>query len=302
MRQIGHIANAAMAQQLSDVLLGHGIRNDARDDDGDWVMWVHDDARVLEAVAIMERFVADPKSKAFAQAAADGRAAAKEAARRDKAYGQRVRLAQRSMYGADGRGWVTLTMLGLSLLVAVITQVGTYPSRLHMLFLTEVAPQALLPEVQRGEVWRLFTPMFLHFGYIHLFFNMSMWWSFGQLVELRKGERFFLPFVLLASIASNLTEFGLHYVMAPGVPQGFGGMSGVLYAVFGYAWAKGRLDPLDQISVNDNTSTLLIGWLVLCMTGLMGPIANGAHVGGLVFGLAWAAIDVSWFRRNRGPV
>jgi GlpG protein len=32
----------------------------------------------------------------------------------------------------------------------------------------------------------------------------------------------------------------------------------------------------------------MVGWLFLCMTGMLGPIANAAHVGGLVVGVVWA--------------
>ena len=29
---------------------------------------------------------------------------------------------------------------------------------------------------------------------------------------------------------------------------------------------------------------IMIAWLFICMTGLVGPVANAAHVGGLVAG------------------
>jgi membrane associated rhomboid family serine protease len=37
-------------------------------------------------------------------------------------------------------------------------------------------------------------------------------------------------------------------------------------------------------------------WLVVCMTGTVGPIANAAHVGGLVMGGLWGLIP--WLRRR----
>ena len=38
----------------------------------------------------------------------------------------------------------------------------------------------------------------------------------------------------------------------------------------------------------------MMAWLFICMTGFMGPIANAAHVIGLVVGAAYAAVPVAW--------
>ena len=37
--------------------------------------------------------------------------------------------------------------------------------------------------------------------------------------------------------------------------------------------------------MHPNNVTIMIVWLLLCMTGALGPIANGAHGVGLVVGL-----------------
>ena len=52
-------------------------------------------------------------------------------------------------------------------------------------------------QVRKGDVWRLVTPIFLHGGWIHLLFNMYMFFQFGALIETRKGTwRQSLGFVL----------------------------------------------------------------------------------------------------------
>ncbi len=50
-----------------------------------------------------------------------------------------------------------------------------------------------LGEYSRGEVWRLVTPIFIHFGVYHILFNMLAMAAFGQRIEMVKGRGKFLP-------------------------------------------------------------------------------------------------------------
>ena len=91
--------------------------------------------------------------------------------------------------------------------------------------------------------------------------------------------------VLLISIGSNVAQF----IYAG--PR-FGGMSGVVYGLFGYVWIKGNYDRNFGIRLTDEAVSSMLLWLVLCMTGLLGPIANAAHVAGLLIGMAVAVLSV----------
>jgi GlpG protein len=66
----------------------------------------------------------------------------------------------------------------------------------------------------------------------------------------------------------------------------FGGMSGVDYALLGYAWMQSRFNPRAGILVSPLTVLLGLGWLVACMSSKsMGDIANTAHLIGLAVGV-----------------
>ena len=55
-------------------------------------------------------------------------------------------------------------------------------------------PKLFLSEVQEGQIWRLFTPMLLHFSIPHILFNMVMLKEFGKVIEFSKGASFFFFF------------------------------------------------------------------------------------------------------------
>ena len=61
-------------------------------------------------------------------------------------------------------------------------------------------------------------------------------------------------------------------------------MSGVLYALFGYVWVRGKLDPLFSLVLPPATAVILMVWLVLGFVGKAGSVANFTHLGGLIAG------------------
>jgi len=141
-----------------------------------------------------------------------------------------------------------------------------------------------------GQLWRLLTPVFLHFGFFHLLFN-SLWvWDFGRRLELGLGGRRYFYFFLISAVVSNLVQ----YLWSGAVI--FGGMSGVVYALVGFVWIRQRLAPHPLFAVPMSIIGFMLAWLVLCMTGIVdnfidGSVANAAHTGGLVIGMLLGAIS-----------
>jgi GlpG protein len=133
----------------------------------------------------------------------------------------------------------------------------------------------------------------VHFGAIHLLFNMFWVYDLGGMIEARQGTGRLLLLVLTAAVLSNLGQ----YIMSGPL---FGGMSGVVYALFGYVWMKSRYEASADLYVQPQTVLIMIGWLFLCMTGRVGPIANTAHGVGLAVGVAVGVAPYLWRRLLRG--
>ena len=136
-----------------------------------------------------------------------------------------------------------------------------------------------------GQFWRVLTPIFLHFGFLHIFFNM--WWmlDLGRTLENYHSSRFLLTFTLASGIGSNLFQALLESNTL------FGGMSGVVYALLGYIWMKARFQPGSGLYIPPFIVTLMLVWLALGFS--MQNIANGAHAGGLLIGTLWGYLSAT---------
>jgi GlpG protein len=52
-------------------------------------------------------------------------------------------------------------------------------------------------------------------------------------------------------------------------------------------WIRGKFDPACGLRLHQQTVVTSIIWFFFCFSGYAGPIANGAHAGGLVLGMIW---------------
>jgi GlpG protein len=185
---------------------------------------------------------------------------------------------------------VTVTLIAISVAVTLLSNLGESARVIVPLLISEPG-QPLFANVARGEVWRLATPMFVHFGLLHIIFNMMWLWDLGRLIELVRGALFLGTFVAVTGVLSNLAQ----YLITQN--PGFGGMSGVVYALLGYVWMQGKFNPRFGFEMHKSTVIMMLAWYVLCWTGLVGPIANWAHTAGLVLGVAWGYLDAKTVRR-----
>ena len=140
-----------------------------------------------------------------------------------------------------------------------------------------------------GEYWRLVTPVFLHFGWLHIVFNSLWLWDLGKRVEQVMGHFNMLMLCLVIAVVSNVSQYGF------GGPGLFGGMSGVVYGLLGFSWVAPMIQPAWPIQPSRGIMLLMVGWLIACMVGLVqvlgfGAIANAAHAGGLASGAALGAL------------
>lgn len=181
---------------------------------------------------------------------------------------------------------LSMTLIGICVAIALLSRFGASNDILSYLYIAAPGTSGF-ESVENGEVWRLLTPILIHFGVMHILFNMMWMWDLGRMVETRCGTLFMGIFVLIVGVASNLAQ----YVMTDW--PGFGGMSGVIYGLLGFVWMQGKYNPRFGFALNQPTVVMMLVWFVLCWTDLLGPIANWAHTAGLLIGTGWGLVSRS---------
>ncbi len=185
-----------------------------------------------------------------------------------------------------GRAPVTLGLVVLSIagfLMVYLQAPMSWISYLTFTPFTLSGNQLLFQNIDT-QYWRLVTPVFLHFGWLHIVFNSLWLWDLGGRVEQVMGHFNMLMLFLVIAVVSNVSQFAF------GGAALFGGMSGVVYGLLGFSWVAPLLQPAWSIQPSKGIMLFMVGWLVVCMVGMVevlgfGAIANAAHLGGLLCGL-----------------
>jgi len=292
MRLAGTLEDESRARCLVDYLLTVGIDARAERSTDGWAVWVYDENQLDRSKQELAEFIQNPEHERYATAsqAAEGRR--RDAARATrKARKNLIEVRQMWERPALRSHPVTYTITALAILVAIATGLGQRlgpPTTWLTIKPMEVEDGSVvwrgrdLHEVKRGEVWRLFTPALLHFGPLHLLFNLYWLHVLGGMIERRQGSLFLLALILASALTSNVAQFY-------GVGPYFGGLSGVIAGLFGYVWMKTYFDPSEGYFLHPNTVFFMLACMLLATTGALGPVANYAHGAGLLTGVIWGA-------------
>lgn len=191
---------------------------------------------------------------------------------------------------AAGRwGPVTLTVIGINVAMFLVTAAAeglrggnpldNYKSPLF-------ADLAQVPAlVQAGEWWRVVSAAFLHFGPLHLLFNMLALLVFGSQLEQALGRWRFLAVYVLSLLGGAIT---LQLFSSPNATA-----AGASTAIYGLLGAFGVLMIYGRQDLRGLINLLVINIVISLLPG----ISLVGHIGGLVAG-ALATVVILVFRRR----
>ncbi|MBS0855679.1 MULTISPECIES: rhomboid family intramembrane serine protease GlpG [unclassified Tatumella] len=269
MKRISQLANPRMAQAFIDYMATRGIRLHLEQQQQYYLLWLDDDEQLALVESEYALFIRDPDHPRYQDASW------KSGDTRFQINYPRGHLWRTVR---ERGGPITMTVSALCILVFILMQLLGEDRVLSWL----AWPQG--PD-QYFQVWRWVSPAFLHFSFLHILFNLLWWWYLGGAVEKRLGSGKLFVITLISALLSGWMQAKFSGVW-------FGGLSGVVYALMGYCWLRGELDPDSGVYLERGLIVFSILWLVVGYYGLFGmSIANMAHFTGLLTGLAMAFVD-----------
>jgi rhomboid family protein len=154
-------------------------------------------------------------------------------------------------------------------------------------------------------VLTIFTSMFMHASFSHIFGNMLFLWVFGQAIENAFGSRMYTTFYLVCGVAANMAQ----YLVDPNSTVLNLGASGAIAGVMGAYLAMYPTSTIDlfvwPLSLFTRSNLRVPAWLMLGVwfavqvisgvSGLNGASAAGgvaffAHIGGFITGFVLALL------------
>ena len=304
MRQIGILQNAEQATCFADFLITQGVNAHAEEDGDGWAVWVRDEEQVPAAIDELKEFRSNPEHtryQAVRQQAESIRKA--EIERRKRAKKNLIEMRGRWGSGLRRNTPGVFLLIAATVLAFLLTATGqSWPHSSYGRMLAFADPSQSIAEpvevfcdIEKGQVWRLVTPIVLHGDWIHLAFNLYWLYYLGGMLEDRRGTLRFVLLVVLSAAFSNTAEA---LINSPGNvhPTAFGGLSGVNYALFGYIWMKTLYAPGSGFHLHQSTIIIMVAFFFLCLTGwgFFSNVANAAHAGGLFFGVAIGYFPAMW--------
>jgi len=277
MTRVFSLTNPRIAQAFVDYMATRGVQLQVKQDGQEVQIWLEDESRLEEVEAELAIFIKDPLNSRYQAASWSAGNTQTKLTYEHYSYWQRIR---------SQAGPLTMAVMVICIVVYIIQQI--YGDQLVMQWLAWPVDSS-----QYVELWRWFTPAFLHFSLMHILFNVMWWWYLGGPVEKRLGSGKLFTIALISALLSGWGQSIFSGIY-------FGGLSGVVYALMGYVWLTGELKPESQLSLPRGLMVFAIAWLVLGYFNVMGlAIANAAHVFGLVVGLIMAFCDTRTPRIKR---
>ncbi len=134
--------------------------------------------------------------------------------------------------------------------------------------------------IDLGQSWRFVSPIFLHFGILHILFNGYALYLLGRMIENLYGIQRFLLIFFFAGVASIVASYLGSDMMSVGASGAIFGLLGA-GTVVGYRF-RSDIPPIFRRFFGRG----LLPWIVLnlALGFVIEGIDNYAHIGGLIVG------------------
>lgn len=321
MRQLVTLDNGQQAQRLAAYLVTQGISAVAEEDPPGWTVWVKEEDQLAAASGELKAFEANPNDPRYLAAEQKAESLRREARQRHQQK-QRNTIEMRDRWSRSamsGPRPLTITVIVLCALISFLTDFRDNPIRQPLnpvmsallflnpthLYRTDLDAKGASGEsaenlssdslafrftdIRQGQVWRIITPAFVHYGIMHLVMNMWTMWILGSPIERRYGTAWYGILIILLAIPSTVSG-SIAPLAWGGSPFG-AGFSGVLFGFVGYMWVRAQFEPASGFYMPPSTLVFIGIYMIFGLTTLDEQffnvrLDNWAHGVGLVTGVA----------------
>ncbi len=268
MIKVTQFANGRVAQAFIDYMATHNVKLVLERQEQSYALLLKDGAQLALVQAELAKFIKEPDAERYMAASWQ------KGTTRSNLHYQGIPLWKQIIARA---GPLTLSIMVLAVAVYLYNLLSGYSLVIPLSWPDGPA--------QYFQLWRWFSHALLHFGLMHILFNMLWWWYLGGVVEKRLGSGKLVVLLLIPSLLSGWMQ--VKYSGAV-----FGGMDGVVYALMGYSWLWGQRIPSKGIHLESGLLVFVLIWLLLGYYGVFGqPMSTMANLMGLVIGLMMAWTD-----------
>jgi membrane associated rhomboid family serine protease len=154
------------------------------------------------------------------------------------------------------------------------------------------------PQTELFKPYQLFTYMFAHADFFHIFFNMLVLASAAPILENFWGQKKFLTFYLVTGIGAGVFHLVINLLFFENIT--YGSMLGASGAVYGVLMGLGMMFPnmemrllIPPVAIKAKYLVWVLGAITFLLSGA--GVAHFAHLGGIIFAFILLRI---WRHKN----
>ena len=145
------------------------------------------------------------------------------------------------------------------------------------------------------KVWQLFTYLFVHGGFLHIFFNMFVLWMFGKDLEIQWGKNKFLLFYFTCGIGAGLMTvlFSINSIVP--IVGASGAIYGLLVA-YGFTYPNRMVYLYGLFPLKVKYMVLGLGVIAFfaSLSANQSNVSHITHLSGMIIGVLYIYFILNW--------
>ena len=148
---------------------------------------------------------------------------------------------------------------------------------------------------QEYKLWQTFTYLFVHGGFLHIFFNMFVLWMFGKDLEIDWGKNEFLVFYFICGVGAGIITVLISMNSFIPIVGASGAVYGVLVA-YGFTYPNRMVYLYGLFPLKVKYMVLGLGLIsfLASLSTLKSTVSHITHLSGMMIGIIYILYNFKW--------